>query len=109
MQPDRAKRSRREQMDDYYSSSSRKFWDFILGFLGAIIINGILWWSTVAQNPSWIIAYIPFYATEFVFSLVLAKSKRQYIFIGVLIVLAFMLVPLLLGGACIVILQTMSK
>jgi hypothetical protein len=91
-------------MDDYYSSSTKKILDFLYGFVGAIVINGILWWGTVAQNPRWIIAYILFCATELVFSLELARSKRQYIFIGVLVVLAIIALPLLFTGACYAIL-----
>jgi hypothetical protein len=90
-------------------NEKRILWEFLLGFVGAIVINFVLWQiilyviSAVGDSQWFFIVYILFYITEFVFSLVLARSKRHYIFIGVLVTLAFMLIPLLLSGACIVI------
>jgi hypothetical protein len=97
-------------MDNYYSSSKRKFWDFILGFVGAIVVNTILLGIVVylmftVGDIQWLayyilVAYPVVYILEFVASWFLIKKKRRYIFIGVLVVLALMLIPLLLSGAC---------
>jgi hypothetical protein len=94
-------------MDNYYSSSNRKFWDFIFGFFSAIVINTILVGIVVYLiftignfDFQWFIVYPILYIIEVVASWRLIKSKRHYIFIGVLVVLALILVPLLLSGAC---------
>jgi hypothetical protein len=92
-------------MDNYYSSSTRKFWDFIFGFFSAVVINtilvGIVTYLIIALGYlEWFVVYPILYTIELVAAWRLTKSKRRYIFIGVLVVLALILVPLLLSGAC---------
>jgi len=85
---------------DYYSSTVRKIGDFLFGFLVAPIIP-VLLASNSGSAAGWIVAIL-FMIAGIIISFAL---HRRFLAIGMICVL---LVPLLVFGACLLMLSRMK-
>jgi hypothetical protein len=80
-------------MDEYQQTPGSKGLDAFLGFIGSLIINGIIAGFWISDHPGRVALIL---AIEIVAaSLLLLTNKRKYIFVGILSTLLF---PFLLFG-----------
>ena len=106
------------EINNFYTSDGRRIGDFCLGFFGAFIILPLLWFlytffissfykvlgrgGGVIIGFSSVIVIIIGLLSIILSSYFLYKSRRKYIFFGILMAV---LIPLLIFGACLIVLS----
>jgi len=93
--------------EDYYFKTSRKVIDYVIGFLGTLILLYLSWFPLIGSfylSPYATLALI-ILATAIFIALInfISRTERRYIAKGVkLALLLFILIPVLAFGACFI-------
>jgi hypothetical protein len=102
-------------MDDYYTNGRRRVFDFLIGFFGPGLIGYVLYalymlllspsYPSYASNQFQVWAFIVAAILYLIVMIVPFKLGRRYIAVGAI---AAVVVPLLIFGACLLVLAGLS-